>query len=267
MLTRSQLEVLARQTGVPLHTVERDYVQHVLLRHAAAPPLTFKGGTCLRIAYGSPRYSEDLDFNADGDAAEALGRLEAAALHLRDYGMPAAVAPRPSHEGLAAVLRYEGPLFTGDPRSRGSVRLEVSLRHEATATEEVFVPRTPYADVPQLVLRTLTREHLLAEKVRALLVRGKPRDLYDAHFLLVRGVSAPRALLDLKMSLYRRRFTASALAKGIASARRGWARDLEPLLGRVPPFDPVATEVRTRLAAAERNPARSRRPPPSGRGS
>lgn len=25
----------------------------------------FKGGTCLKMAYGSPRYSEDLDFNSD----------------------------------------------------------------------------------------------------------------------------------------------------------------------------------------------------------
>ncbi len=260
MLTRPQLEVLVRKEGVPLHTVERDYVQHVVLRHAAAPPLTFKGGTCIHVAYGSPRYSEDLDFNADGDAAEAVARLEEAAHRLRDYGMNAAVTRRPSREGLAARLTYEGPLFTGEPRSRGTIRLEVSLRHEPVATEEVFVPRTPYADVPQLVLRVLAKDHLLAEKARALLVRGKPRDLYDVHFLLVRGVTAPRDLLDGKMSLYRRRFTPSGLERGIAAARRAWTRDLEPLLGQVPPFQAVANEVRARLADART--AGSRKPRP-----
>jgi predicted nucleotidyltransferase component of viral defense system len=145
-------------------------------------------------------------------------------------------------------------LYTGDPRSQAGIRLEVSLRHEAVATEEAFVPRTPYADVPQLVVRVLTKDHLLAEKVRALLVRGKPRDLYDVHFLLVRGATASRALLDLKMSLYRRRFTISGLERGIASARRAWARDLGPLLGQVPPYQAVADEVRARLG-----PARTRR--------
>lgn len=247
MLTRPQLESVARKEGVPLHTVERDYVQHVVLRHAAAPPLTFKGGTCLRIAHGSPRYSEDLDFNADGDPAEAFLHLQKASDRLADYGMPAEVTRRPSREGLAAVLRYEGPLFTGDPRSRGTIQLEVSLRHEAVSTEEVFVPRTPYADVPQLVLRILAKDHLIAEKARALVVRGKPRDLYDVHFLLSRGFAASRELLDLKMALYKKRFTEAGLERGIASARRTWDQDLEPLLGQVPPFGPVAEEVHRRF--------------------
>jgi predicted nucleotidyltransferase component of viral defense system len=250
-----QLEAIARREGVPLHVVEWDYLQHLFLRHAGRGPLTFKGGTCLRITYGSPRYSEDLDFNADGDGPEAMDHLRAAAHRLADYGVKAEVVRRPTREGLAAILRTEGPLYTGDPRSRAGIRLEVSLRHETVATEEVFVPRTPYADVPQLVLRILTKDHLLAEKVRALLVRGKPRDLYDVHFLLVRGATASRALLDLKLGLYRRRFTVSGLARGIASARRAWTRDLEPLLGQVPPFLAVADEVRARLGNARRSPA------------
>jgi len=157
MITRSQLEVVARREGIALPAVERDYIQHVLLRHAAGPPLVFKGGTCLRIAYGSPRYSEDLDFNADTDARGAFDHLVTSSARLPNYGMPATVVRRPSREGLAAVLHCEGPLFSGNPRSRASVRIEVSLRHEPVATAEVFVPRTPYADVPQLVLRTLRR--------------------------------------------------------------------------------------------------------------
>ena len=247
MLTRSQLETVARREGVPLHNVERDYVQHVLLRHVGANGLTFKGGTCLRIAYGSPRYSEDLDFNAESTVEDALADLQRAALRLADYGMSAEVVRRTSRGGLAAVLRYEGPLFSGDSRSRGAIRLDVSLRREAVSTEEAFVPRTPYADVPQLVLRVLTKDHLLAEKVRALLVRGEPRDLYDVHFLLVRDVTASRELIDLKLRLYRRRFTVSGLERGIASARRAWTRDLEPLLGQVPPFETVARDVRAHL--------------------
>lgn len=252
MLARVQLETVARREGIPLHIVEWDYLQHLFLRHAAEAPLTFKGGTCLRIAYGSPRYSEDLDFNADGREREALNHLQAAARSLGDYGVRAEVVRRPSREGLAAILRAEGPLYTGDPRSRAGIRLEVSLRHEAVVSEEAFVPRTPYPDVPQLVLRVLSKDHLLAEKVRALLVRGKPRDLYDVHWLLVRGVTASRELQDRKMGLYRRRFTISGLETGIASARQAWTRDLEPLLGQVPPFEAVADEVRARLGKGRR---------------
>lgn len=243
MLTRPQLAAIARREGVAPHVVERDYVQHLVLRHAAREPFVFKGGTSLRIAYGSPRYSEDLDFDA-GEAEAAYARLEEVARRLGDYGVLATVDRRASAEGLAARIRFAGPLFDGTDRSRGSVRVEVSVRGEFVEAEEVFVPRTPYPDVPQLVLRCLTLDHLLAEKVRALLVRGKPRDLYDVHYLLQRGARCPQSLLEGKMQLYGRRFSLRALDAGIRKAGRAWHRDLEPLLGVAPPYEALAQEVR-----------------------
>jgi len=125
------------------------------------------------------------------------------------------------------------------------------------AAEEAFVPRTPYADVPQLVLRVLTPEELFAEKARALLVRAKPRDLFDVHFLASRGVRCSRALLDRKMSVYGRRFTLRELDAGVRAAGRTWAQDLGALLGPVPPVSRVAADVRAvfrAILAAKRRP-------------
>ena len=246
MLARSELAAIARREGVPLGVVERDYVQHLFLRHVARAPLAFKGGTCLRIAQGSPRYSEDLDFNAEAGADAVLSRLREGADRLADYGIRAEIARRRA-AGVEATVRYEGPLFDGRPQSRGSVRVDVSLRGERVEVEEVFVPRTPYADVPQLVVRALTRGHMLAEKVRAVLVRGTARDLFDVHFLLARGATCGRALLDEKMRLYRRRYSHRALEDGMRKAARGWARDLEPLLGQVPPLGGIEEAVRSGL--------------------
>lgn len=248
MLTQAQLAGIARRDGVALHAVERDYAQHVFLRHAAREPFAFKGGTCLRIAHGSPRYSEDLDFDADARRATVLRHLRGAAARLADYGMPAELVPAPGR-ALRTRLRFEGPLFDGTERSRGSVRIEVERPERTAPVEEAFVPRTPYADVPQLVLRVLTPEHLFAEKARALLVRGKPRDLYDVHFLAARGVSCTRTLLDAKMALYGRRFTMRALDAGVRAAGTTWARDLGPLLGQVPPVGRVAADVRAAFRA------------------
>lgn len=248
MLTRAQLAGVARREGVALHAVERDYAQHVFLRHAGAEPLAFKGGTCLRIVHGSPRYSEDLDFDADAGRVAVLRHLRGAAARFADYGMAAEIVPAPG-KAIRARLRFEGPLFDGSERSRGSVRIEVERPPEPAAVEEAFVPRTPYADVPQLVLRALAPEHLFAEKARALLVRGTPRDLYDLHYLSVRGVRCPPALLDAKMALYGRRFTLRALDEGVRAAGRTWARDLGPLLGQVPPVGRVAADVRAAFRA------------------
>ncbi len=243
MLTRLQLSEISRREGVPLHAIERDYVQHLMLRRLPRR-FAFKGGTCLRIAYGSPRYSEDLDFNADNPSSEVGELLRTAAHGLMDFGIRADVtAETPSKGNYLSKLRYEGPLFDGSPRSRGSFRLEVSLRGEEVRTEEKFVSRTPYPDVPQLVLRILTPGHLFAEKTRALIIRRKPRDLFDVHFLLARGIDCSRTLLDKKMELYRKRFSIEALGRAVATSGRTWNRDLEPLLGEVPPFEPLAEEV------------------------
>ena len=120
---------------------------------------------------------------------------------------------------------------------------------DAASTEEALVPRTLHADVPQLVLRALAPEHLFAEKARALIVRGTPRDMYDVHFLAARGVRCSRALLDAKMALYGRRFTLRELDAGVRAAGRAWARDLGPLLGQVPPVRRVAADVRAAIRA------------------
>jgi len=246
VLTRAQIAAIARKEGLPLHTVERDYVQHVILRLTATRALVFKGGTCIRIAYGSPRYSEDLDFDAACGRAEAESLFRDAARRMGDYGILASVVMDPSAAtSVNARVRYEGPLFDGNPLSRGTVRIEASLRGEDVRSRELFVPRTPYPDVPQLVLQVLAADHLFAEKTRALIIRKKPRDLYDLHFLIHRDVICQRSLLDEKMSLYKRRFTLKALDEANRAVERTWKRDLEPLLGQVPPYETVSRDVRS----------------------
>jgi len=46
-----------------------------LRRHGLLEKMTFQGGTCLRLLYGSPRYSEDLDF-ACGEAFDDISVAE-----------------------------------------------------------------------------------------------------------------------------------------------------------------------------------------------
>ena len=246
MLTHGQISDIARREGLPLHTIERDYVQHLILRHTARRMLVFKGGTCLRIAYNSPRYSEDIDFDASCDRAEAEDLIRLTARRLADYGIDASVVGGPaSRTNFNARIRYEGPLFNGTPLSRGTVRIESSLRGGDIDSRELFVPRTPYPDVPQLILRVLTSDHLFAEKTRALIVRKKPRDLFDLHFLLHRDVTCRRTLLDQKMRLYKRRFTLKALDEAVRAAEGAWERDLASLLGEVPSYAPVSRDVRS----------------------
>ena len=246
MLTRAQIAAIARKEGLPLHTIERDYLQHLILRHVTKGKFVFKGGTCLRIAFGSPRYSEDLDFNSDMDKDEVESHIHETVRRLGDYGITAELIKEQTiGDSFNARLRYEGPLFDGNPLSRGTVWIEVSLRREEVESEEIFRPRTPYPDVPQLVLVTLAENHLLAEKVRALIVRKKARDLFDVHFLIIAGTECSRSLIDKKMRIYDRMFSMKALDTAIKEVETTWIRDLGSLLGDAPPYEQVAREVRS----------------------
>ena len=60
-------ERLALELKIHVTQVVREYWEVVLLNRLFESPggkdLVFKGGTALRLAYGSPRFSEDLDFS------------------------------------------------------------------------------------------------------------------------------------------------------------------------------------------------------------
>lgn len=60
----------------------------------------------------------------------------------------------------------------------------------------------------------------LAEKIRALLVRGKPRDLYDIWLLLRQGVLPDAALIARKLALYGITWSREALEDALAPPRR-----------------------------------------------
>ena len=71
MITVETLEKLARHHRTSLFpNIVREYFQHVFLeqlyRLDEAERMLCKRGTALRVIYGSPRFSEDLDFSLFG---------------------------------------------------------------------------------------------------------------------------------------------------------------------------------------------------------
>jgi predicted nucleotidyltransferase component of viral defense system len=238
MLTRAQIQRLAQRHRVGMQVQERDYVQHLLLRTLTgrSQGLVFKGGTALRLIYRGNRFSEDLDFNvaAGADTLAAVAALrslwQGIVGDLADFGMAAELRNEWEGEaGYSLDVSYQGPLYDGRDRSKGKVRVDISLRLEPVETRRELV-RSEYDDVLPFVVTVLTPEHMLAEKVRALIVRAKPRDLYDVWLLLAQGVTLERGLLEQKLALYGLSLTAASLEPALSQAARDWERDLRPLL-------------------------------------
>ena len=232
MLTKAQIQRIAQRHRVGMQVQERDYVQHLILwlLYSRSQELVFKGGTALRLVYGSNRYSEDLDFNGPDDVAALQSLWEEVVAGLEDFGVIAEMRNAwTSDVGYSFDVSFQGPLYDGRDRSKGKVRVDVNRRPEEVEVRRELVT-SEYDDVRPFVVTVLTLEHLLAEKVRALLVRGKPRDLYDIWLLLRQGIQPDPALIERKLSLYEMMWNSGALEETLEKVRTDWERDLRPLL-------------------------------------
>jgi predicted nucleotidyltransferase component of viral defense system len=200
----------AREWRLRADVVEKDYVLGWLLaaiaqHEEAASDWVFKGGTCVKKCFFETyRFSEDLDFTLTPDAAytetelrDILSAITTVASELSGVTFSADtidVRPRKDKQGRATFqgrVGYQGPL--GAP---GWPRILFDLtRHEPIIDEPVLRPvHHPYPDpIPsETVVQTYSFEELLAEKLRALCERARPRDLYDVVYIIENGGPALR---------------------------------------------------------------------------
>src|ERR1700689_2098148 len=128
MLSRDSLQRQAVAWQTSFLNVIREYVQHLFLSHLYALPqsdhLAFKGGTALRLLYGSPRFSEDLDFTGHVKPYH-LGRLLAqTAVKMTEETLPfETIETKPTSGGYLAL--YQCRLYEDVVR----LELNISLRN------------------------------------------------------------------------------------------------------------------------------------------
>ncbi len=252
MLTRRQLREL-RPERVPLHVLELDYVQAVVLRGVyARDDLVFKGGTCLRMLHGLPRFSEDLDFSLaspEVGEAEARATVEEGASMMGRAGISVEVGGwRATRGAFLCRLRYEGPLFTGDDATRGTLQIDVS-RHVPLMESAWTSIASVYVDAGTFLVRAMDPVEMTAEKLRSLRQMRKPRDLLDLWFLLGRGHRPDGAFLARKLEEVGLESGISAweLVEGFDISEGEWKADLGALVERVPDLATVRREARESL--------------------
>jgi len=79
-MNKTLADSLHQSLRMPYEQIVREEYEMIVLKHLYESPvglsLVFKGGTALRLAYGSPRFSEDLDFSVvkgfEATACDAL---------------------------------------------------------------------------------------------------------------------------------------------------------------------------------------------------
>jgi len=262
MISRSDLQRLAKRQKVALGTLEKDYVlTEVLKALSLVPPLNellvFKGGTALRkIYFGHWRYSEHLDFTAKRDMEKeelrrALDEWHRQVEEMSQIRLTTRMLHKP--DGYARVRSQ----FIGPLSYPGMIFMDLSFDEPLCLDPEYRdVLTAPFPGEGQKVF-VYPLEELLAEKMRSLLERGKSRDYYDVWRLLTEhysnldfnllGVVLPKKLAHKGLVL---RNISDFIPKDIRGLKRYWEKDLGQQVDQLPPLDKVLGELRDVLDKA-----------------
>jgi predicted nucleotidyltransferase component of viral defense system len=216
MIDTVMLAQLSANQEIDAYTVLREYVQvrflDQLFRQAPPHSLYFKGGTALRLLFGSERFSEDLDFTALNERFAVAELVSRAAHGMRAEFPDLTVRELKTITGYSARITLPGP----SAHHPLTIKIDVSMR------ESVIDPQTSPIQTPLPVsaiplVEHLSKPEILAEKIRALTNRRKGRDLYDFWYLLHTGTVVSKDGIEQKLAYYHESFDADVLHKAISS--------------------------------------------------
>ncbi|MFH0820814.1 MAG: nucleotidyl transferase AbiEii/AbiGii toxin family protein [Candidatus Peregrinibacteria bacterium] len=154
--------------------------------------LVMYGGTLLRIGYGLPRMSEDLDFQTDKQFDFEKFKNDLVAHFKKNYGVDVEVDIRKKIGKQTETAYLKFPLLkeleSGHPWEKLRIRFDVNYFSAASDFASEIIPVTK--DTYSFSIKTYTRDVLMASKVSAVFQRGKrgigddvadckPRDIYD----------------------------------------------------------------------------------------
>lgn len=247
MISRLELRKQAMRQGVALGVLEKDYVLALILERVYSDPvwcetLVFKGGTALNKVYKTRRLSLDLDFTARQQVTVDALRpaLEIAEIQgqIKD-----------AHE-YPDALTIDRLGFVGPLQHANSVKVDISFREEVQVPPVQAAVETPYGLM--FTATCMALEEILAEKVRAALMRRAPRDYYYLWFLLQRedlDLSLMPSLLWAKLETVKQPYEPQRLWTQLDVLQRLWNDDLRQLLGDVPPFEKVFRQLQALFEA------------------
>ena len=140
--------------------------------------LGFKGGTALRIVFGSPRFSEDLDFSGFNIRSAEIEKIITNTLsNIEKSGVIIDIKEsKKTSGGYLAILIFKIEEYIT------KIQIEISLRGDKQIVGTRVIIKNEF--LPAYTLVYLPTEYLISQKIEALLDRKKPRDFFDYYYLL-----------------------------------------------------------------------------------
>ena len=253
MLDFEGLNKIAGLKKLSLINTEKDYLQDIILFSIysnVGKELVFKGGTSLYKIYKLNRFSEDLDFTLTKrlDMKEISNKIISDLKLLNITGKIKEVKEYKNEINIRLLLN--GPLYRGSKETQCFIPLNISLKEKALLEPRRELIISLYKELPTYELFVMQEKEILAEKVRAIFTRLKPRDVYDLWFLLVRrNIVFDPMLANKKLAIYNLKFNLKEFKNRIEKMEGLWQIDLKNfIIGELPEFTKIKKETMLKMA-------------------
>lgn len=209
-MEQTRAKELAKKLQISPEQVAREEYELFFLRDlfssSFGPSLVFKGGTALRLAYGSPRFSDDLDFSI-------LKRIDTK----KFTEVIQKIGNRYPNVKISDVRRKKNTLFALIKIKEEflplafSIKIEISTRTVDWKRGVDFLVKTLASEATPVAVigQTASLLRIKRDKQLAIKARKRGRDLYDLWFVssqLREEFRVPKhklSLKELKMELNR----------------------------------------------------------------
>ena len=189
MIRANEIRETAREHGVPETTIEKDYCIGWILNglYQSNNFIALKGGTGIRKLYISNyRFSEDLDFTILKNMGKAEIK-ENIRTSIQTVKLDSSIEFLNEIKFRENVNGYKIDIYFRILRQTGNP-LRIKLDLTRPERERMILPLQkmpvlhPYSDNCSAIVLAYSIHEIIAEKIRSIFERTRPRDLYDLWF-------------------------------------------------------------------------------------
>jgi len=194
------------QTMLPV--IEKELLHHEIIRamgeSGLLSNLVFQGGTCLRLCYGAPRHSEDLDFAGGVDfSASDLDELKGCIIQALANRYSVAVDVAEPKNDSSLVKKWSIRINTAPQRlDLPAQKISLEVASVPAYTKLPKMVQLNYEGLPSsygdTILFAESLEEILADKLEAFVCSGhiRHRDIWDMYWIMRRpNINLQEALI------------------------------------------------------------------------
>lgn len=255
MIKPGEIQQIANGLGIRDTQIEKDYVIGWVLKGISGNEylkdcLVFKGGTALRkIYFHDYRLSEDMDFTYYGgnfNTEEIKNHFDKLIEWLKDEArITLSIQDETVHQtgNYNFYLGYFGPL--GGAGANKSIKVDITndeLLCNAPVEKNVY---NEYSDLSEeFSIKCYSLGEIISEKMRSLMQRTMPRDIYDIWYLFeVENINIEDYVYDFRKKTKFKNLNPDDFVRIVQSKRetfkRQWSEHLINQIKDVPDFNDV----------------------------